>query len=222
VSFVVRGSWFGVHGSSFVVRRLKAERRTPNAERRTRTTNVEPRTSNGYDRRMTPITPYSSDLDNREPIGAMRDTTARVRALAGDWRPDQFDRSYDPGKWDARQILIHLAQSEIAFGYRVRMALASPGYMAQSFDQDRWMSIEAGTGAGGPGHADGLSGHDALDAFLGLAAMNIGLFASLSAADRTAALSHPEYGTLTVDWIIHQTAGHQIHHLKQLEQVAAR
>ena len=32
-------------------------------------------------------------------------------------------------------------------------------------------------------------------------------------------LSHPEYGSLTVDWIIHQTAGHQIHHLKQLEQI---
>ena len=43
--------------------------------------------------------------------------------------------------------------------------------------------------------------------------MNIALFASLSDADRAIALSHPEYGSLTVDWIIHQMAGHQIHHL---------
>jgi hypothetical protein len=167
---------------------------------------------------MAPTTPYSSDLDNREPISAMRDTVARIRARAHNWRPDQFERRYAPGKWDARQILTHLAQSEIALGYRARMALASPGYTAQSFDQDVWMSIEAGR-AGGSG---GLSGAEALDAFLGLAAMNIALFASLSEADGAVALSHPEYGTLTVDWIIHQMAGHQIHHRTQLETIATR
>ena len=165
-----------------------------------------------------PTTPYSSVLDNREPIRTMRDTVARIRALAGGWRPEQFERRYAPGKWDALQILTHLAHSEIALGYRARMALTSPGYAAQSFDQDRWMSIEAG----GAGRSGGLSGADALAAFLGLAAMNIGLFASLSDADRASALSHPEYGSLTVDWVIHQMAGHQIHHFRQLEEIAAR
>jgi hypothetical protein len=160
---------------------------------------------------MPPTTPYTSDLESREPIDAMRNTTARIRAIAGEWRPDQFDRSYAPGKWHARQILIHLAQSEIAFGYRIRMTLAAPGYTAQSFDQDRWMVRESKT-----------SGHDALDAFLGMAALNVALFAALSDTDRNTTLSHPEYGTLTVDWIIHQTAGHQIHHLKQLETIAGQ
>src|SRR6185369_8707788 len=151
-----RRSWFAVRGSPF--------------ERRMGTPNVERRTSNDYDRRMPPTTPYTADLDNREPISAMRETAARIRALVGDWRPDQFDRSYAPGKWDARQILTHLAHSEVALGYRARMALTTPGYTAQSFDQDTWMAIEAGR-AGKAGKAGRLSGHDALDAFLGLAAM---------------------------------------------------
>jgi hypothetical protein len=158
---------------------------------------------------MPPITPYTPDLDNREPISAMRDTAARVRAVFGEWRPDQFEKSYAAGKWSARQILTHLAQSEIAFGYRVRMALSMPGYLAQPFDQDKWMAHESKT-----------SGHDALDAFLGTTALNVALFASLTEADRNVAMSHPEYGALTVDWVIHQTAGHQIHHLKQLEEIA--
>ena len=170
---------------------------------------------------MAPITPYTADLDNREPVRAMRDSAARIRAIVGDWRPDQFDRSYAAGKWDARQILTHLAQSEIALGYRARMALTTPGYVSQSFDQDRWMAIEAG-GSGGSEGPDRLSGHDALDAFLGTAAMNIALFASLSEADRATSFSHPEYGSLTIAWIIHQMAGHQIHHLRQLEQIAGR
>ena len=160
---------------------------------------------------MAPTTPYTADLDNREPIRAMRDTAARIRAVVGDWRPDQFSRSYAPGKWDARQILTHLAQSEIALGCRARMALTTPDYVAQPFDQDTWMARETGT-----------TGHDALDAFLGAAAMNAALFAALSDADRAITFSHPEYGPLTVDWILHQMAGHQIHHLTQLEQIARK
>jgi len=31
--------------------------------------------------------------------------------------------------------------------------------------------------------------------------------------------SKPDYGSLTVNWIVHQTAGHQIHHLKQLDAI---
>jgi hypothetical protein len=160
---------------------------------------------------MPPTTPYTADLDNHEPISAMREAAARIRAVAGAWRPEEFDRSYAPGKWTARQILTHLAQSEIALGYRARMALTTPGYAAQSFDQDAWMARESAT-----------SGHDALDAFLGATAMNVSLFASLSDADRAVAFSHPEYGSLTVDWTIHQMAGHQIHHLKQLDIIATR
>ncbi len=169
---------------------------------------------------MPPTTPYTDDLAGREPLRAMRETTAQIRAVVGDWRPDQFERRLSPGKWTARQILTHLAHSEIALGYRARMALTIPGYAAQSFDQDAWMLRETGgAGASGPG---GLTGHDALDAFLGTAAMNVALFASLSEADRAVTLSHPDYGSLTVDWIVHQMAGHQIHHLKQLEAIATR
>lgn len=191
---------------------------------------------------MPPTTPYTAALAAREPLSVMRDTLARICALAAGWRSEQFERSHAPGKWNARQILTHLAQTEIALGYRARMTLMTPGYAAQNFDQDRWMAIEAGGaseagrvgGSGGSGGADrsggsgeldgsgGLSGREALDAFLGLAAMNLALFASLSEADRGTMLSHPEYGSLTVDWIIHQMAGHQIHHLKQLEAIAAR
>jgi hypothetical protein len=34
--------------------------------------------------------------------------------------------------------------------------------------------------------------------------------------------SHPEYGDLTVGWVMAQMAGHDIHHLKQLEEIGRR
>ena len=160
---------------------------------------------------MAPQTPYSQDLGDREPLTAMRETIERMRTLTAAWSPAEFERSYAPGKWSARQIFIHLAQTELALGTRARMAVATPNYTAQAFDQDTWMSKESSTG-----------GREALEALVAANALNRAFFKALSPADRAAPFSHPEYGALTVDWIIHQMAGHLIHHLVQLEAIAAR
>lgn len=160
---------------------------------------------------MAPQTPYTPDLGNREPLAAMRETVARIGTLVAGWTPAQFDRTYAPGKWNARQILTHLAQTELALGNRARMALATPNYQAQSFDQDRWMLREAT-----------LGGQEAAAALVATNAMNHALFSGLSAGDRAITFSHPEYGALTVDWLIHQMAGHLLHHLVQLDVIATR
>jgi hypothetical protein len=158
---------------------------------------------------MAPTTPYTEDLAGRDPLVAMNESASRIRALTAGWSAAGFERAYAPGKWTARQLLIHLAQSEIALGNRARMALTTPNYTAQAFDQDVWMAKESAIG-----------GRDAADALLGISAMNRALFAGLSASDRQTPFSHPEYGALTVDWLIHQMAGHLVHHLKQLEAIA--
>jgi hypothetical protein len=161
---------------------------------------------------MPPQTPYSNDLGNLEPISAMRDAVGRIHALTAAWTPAQFARSYAPGKWDARTLLIHLAQTELALGGRARFAVATPNYVSQGFDQDAWIVKEAGP--------NGPDARIALDAFVALNAMNRAFFASLSAAERATTFTHPEYGALTVDWVLHQMAGHVIHHLRHFETIA--
>jgi DinB family protein len=160
---------------------------------------------------MAPTTPYSDDLNGRDPIDALRETTPKFRTLTTDWSPAQFERSYAPGKWSARQVLIHLAQTELALGARARLALTTPNYVAQAFNQDGWMARDAA-----------LTARDALDALTAIATMNRVFFESLSEADRASAFTHPEYGAISIDWLIHQMAGHQIHHLKQIEQIAGQ
>lgn len=158
---------------------------------------------------MIPNTPYSNHLGNREPLASMRETSSRISTLTAGWSVPQFERTYAPGKWTARQILTHLAETELALGYRARMALSSPGYLAQSFDQDAWIAKESHVSAAA-----------AAAAWLAVRQMNLALFASLSPADRQITFSHPDYGALTVDWIIHMLAGHDINHLAQLETIA--
>ena len=152
--------------------------------------------------------PYAAALGAADPLKSLSTTPRKIKALTSKWGARQWSRSYAPGKWSARQILTHLAQSELAFGMRARMALTVPNYAAQSFDQDLWMARESE-----------LDGRAATNAYLAAGRMNLALFERLSDADRQTPLTHPDYGALVVDWIIHQTAGHQIHHLKQLEQI---
>jgi hypothetical protein len=153
--------------------------------------------------------PYAPELADRDPIQALREAPHRIQALTSGWTPAEFDRTYAPGKWTARQILIHLAQTELALGTRARMALTTRSYAAQPFNQDQWML-----------HESALAGKDAVDALVAISVMNRVFFQSLSDADRATPFTHPEYGELTVDWLIQQIAGHQIHHLKQLEVIA--
>jgi len=157
---------------------------------------------------MPPTTPYTEDLAGRDPLEALGDTPSRIRALTERWTPAQFERTYAPGKWTARQILTHLAQTEMALGTRARMALSTPDYVAQRFNQDTWIARESR-----------LTGPDAVGAFVALSQMNRVLFETLAPADRQIAMAHPDYGAITVDWIVHLLAGHAIHHLRQVEMV---
>jgi uncharacterized damage-inducible protein DinB len=151
--------------------------------------------------------PYAADLGNRDALTALAETPQQIRAAVRDWTDAEFERTYAPGKWSIRQILIHLAQTELALTTRARFALTQTGYAAQSFDQDDWMPIDTECDA-----------RTALDAYTALRRFNVIMFRRLTPAQRSCTFSHPEYGTLTVDWIVHQMAGHDIHHLKQIQQ----
>jgi hypothetical protein len=45
------------------------------------------------------------------------------------------------------------------------------------------------------------------------------MFRNLTPEQRAREFSHPEYGTLDVWWVANQLAGHDLHHLKQIESV---
>ena len=152
--------------------------------------------------------PYGADLGDLEPFKALSETPQKIRTIVERWTDTQYERSYAPGKWSARKILIHLAQTELALGTRARFALTQNGYAAQSFNQDDWMPID-----------EGMDARTALDVYTTLRKMNVAMWSRLSDAQKDRPFSHPEYGQLSVRWIAAQIAGHDIHHLRQFEQI---
>ena len=157
---------------------------------------------------MSHANPYAAALGHRDPLEALADTPWRIEETVKRWRAEEFERPWSPGKWTGRQILIHLAQTELALTTRARFALSEDAYAAQSFSQDAWMPLDATLGA-----------PEALDAYLAMRRMNLAMWRSLTAAQRERSFSHPEYGTLTVHWIAEQLAGHEIHHYRQLSEM---
>jgi len=152
--------------------------------------------------------PYAADLGSADPLKALADTSKKIRRLAEKWHKREWERSYAPGKWSARRVLVHLAQTELALTTRVRFAASQDGYVAQPFNQDAWLALDD--------HADGPT---ALDAYTALRRLNLALFKGLTPQQRKHPFTHPEYGPLTPEWVAAQLAGHDIHHLKQLQQI---
>jgi uncharacterized damage-inducible protein DinB len=148
--------------------------------------------------------PYGADLGARPALEALAETAGKIRDHVATWSDADFERSYAAGKWSFRKVLVHLAQTELALTARARFALTMPGYTAQSFSQDDWMAQDDRAGA-----------RTALDAYTALRAFNLAMWRHLSEEQLDSPFQHPEYGELTVRWIMLQMAGHDIHHYKQ-------
>jgi uncharacterized damage-inducible protein DinB len=115
-----------------------------------------------------------------------------------------------PGKWSVRQIVTHVADCEIGFGFRLRQALAGVPVL-QPFDQDKWAESYGRYSLAG-----------ALETFRALRAWNVALVAGLSEADKALKVTHPERGEMTLWTIVETMAGHDLNHLAQVERVAAQ
>lgn len=152
---------------------------------------------------------YAKDLGDRDVLTALAETPERLRQIVGRLTDDELDRAYGPAKWTARQIIDHLAQTEMVYGMRLRMALSTIDYVVQPFDQDKFMSRE-------PRH----DSREAFETFYTLRKYNLPLYRSLTKEERVIPFLHPERGQMTV-WELPATlAGHDLHHLQHLEQIA--
>ena len=69
-----------------------------------------------------------------EELERTRDETLRYFALDA----TALARTYGPGKWPVRFILLHLADAETVLFDRVRRVLSEPRQVLWVFDQDAW------------------------------------------------------------------------------------
>ncbi|MGD0155800.1 MAG: DinB family protein [Terracidiphilus sp.] len=158
---------------------------------------------------MSKLNPYETFLDGR-PVDAILAATAdKVAKYLAEMGAEKARVPPAPGKWSAAEIVCHLADCELVFGFRLRQTLAEDGPTIQPFDQDRWA-----------GWYRRVSAAEALTAFTALRKWNLAMLRAAlpGAAGRT--MTHPERGTMTFQTVVETMAGHDLNHLAQLHRIA--
>ncbi len=153
------------------------------------------------DRSLTP----DERLGGRDPIEVLQATPAFLSELLENLTETDLETPYAPGKWNPRQVIAHLADVELATGWRLRQTVAAPGVELSLWDQDAWAE-----------HYGRLDSALALEAFRAQRAWNLAFLASLSLQDWLAEGYHPERGFESVDFMVRYLAAHDLNHLLQL------
>jgi hypothetical protein len=154
------------------------------------------------------LNPYAKFRAGRDPIAIVAATPAQLATLAQSLPPEQLALRVPQGKWNAREIVAHLADCELVFSFRLRQTLAEDHPTLQPFDQDRWAARYA--------NCDMAS---ALSLFGAARTWNLLLLAGVGQAERTRPVTHPERGTMTLWTIVETMAGHDLNHLQQIERM---
>jgi len=156
--------------------------------------------------------PYASFLGEQDPLIVIASTPARLTQLFETLGTAGAGRSPAPGKWNARQILCHLADCEVAFAFRLRQAYAEPRHVIQPFDQDAWAGVYG---------SSALDVASALETYSALRKWNLKFMESVPPGTMSKVLNHPERGEMTFHVVVETMAGHDLNHLQQIERIAS-
>lgn len=157
---------------------------------------------------MSKLNPYEDFLDGRSPEAILAATPEAIRSLLGQMGEAKASTRPAPGKWSAAEIVSHLADCELVFGFRLRQALAEDGPTVQPFDQDKWARYS------------GIPAREALQAFSAIREWNLRMIQSALPAAASRRLVHPERGEMTFQTVVETVAGHDLNHLGQLRRIA--
>ena len=151
-------------------------------------------------------------LGSRDPMEVLRTTARALRAVVSEVPEDRLGVPERAGKWSIRDVLRHLADSEIVWGYRLRMVLAQDRPTLTGYDQDAWADRL------GYAESDAVA---AVAEFEAVRAGNLALVSRTSDADLKRVGIHVERGEESLEHMVRLYAGHDILHLRQIERIRA-
>jgi len=151
-------------------------------------------------------------LGDREPIGVLTELDGWLdRRLAG-VTERAVRRPEAPGKWSVAEVVQHLADSDLVFGFRMRMILTEDGPAIQGYDQDRW--------ATGLRYAE-VSLAEARAQLQALRTANLRVLRGLGPAALERVGLHSERGPESLGHLVKLMAAHDLVHRRQIERVLA-
>lgn len=154
--------------------------------------------------------PYLATLGDTDPLTVLPTTPAKLKALVAGLSAEQLNTPPAPGKWSIREIFAHLADCELAFGWRLRQTLAVDNPTLEPFDQDKWAEHYAAYD-----YATSVAFYEAFRAW------NLKLLSTVTEEQKQRPASHPERGLMPFFVQLQTIAGHDLHHVAHMEKLVA-
>jgi hypothetical protein len=149
-------------------------------------------------------------LGDRDALEVLRGTPAALRTVVEDASPELLARPESDGKWSVRIVAQHLADSELVWGWRLRMIFAQDRPPITGYDQDAWATRLK---------YDEVPLEHALDDFEHLRRSNLRLIARMPESDRGRIGVHSERGEESILHLMRMYAGHDLLHIRQVERI---
>ncbi len=149
-------------------------------------------------------------VGDRHPVDVLRATAGRLDASLRGLTDEDVRRPEAPGKWSVCQVLRHLADCEVVWGWRIRLVLAQDRPTLTGFDQDAWAERLRYN------EADPVA---ALKEFRVVRDGNLRLVDNLSSEDLQRVGVHVERGEQSLETMLKLQAGHDLAHLRQIDRI---
>jgi hypothetical protein len=155
-----------------------------------------------------------SYLGEEDPIVVQRATSAQLERRLRDVALEELTRRPAPEKWSIAEIVAHLADAELAMGWRLRNMLANPGVDLTWWDEAAW--------AERLGYAQQEASFSA-GVFRTLRDSNLRLLASVPHTRWVECYGiHAVRGRQTVEEFVRLEAAHNLNHLRQIDSILGR
>ena len=145
--------------------------------------------------------------DIQESLKQIETYTIRLRKSVDSLSEEELSRTYREGSWTVRQLVHHIADSQLNMYQRLKLALTDENPTVPNFDQDKW-AVQPDTE---------LPVESSIKMLEGINERIVALGNSLSEEQLDRTFVHQINGTITVATKVLKLAWHEEHHLEHIK-----
>lgn len=149
-------------------------------------------------------------LGDHDPMAVLRDTPGTAARAVATLTPEELRVPEAAGRWSIAYVLRHLADTDVVWGWRMRLILAQDRPTITGFDQDLWAERLDYANA---------DPNESLETFAVLRRDNMRLLEHATPDDLRRVGVHAERGEESAGYLVRLYAGHDLMHLAQIERI---
>ncbi len=146
--------------------------------------------------------------DHKRLIDRLESSAQDLLSYLGKFSEHELLETPSPSEWSIHQVMAHLRDTEVqVFLFRSKKILSEDDPSVPNFDQDAW-------------HREHYKATEPLkkmiDEFAIARRKQVAILRKTTDKAWSRTARHPEYGTISLDWLVNHHVNHTLEHLSQI------